>query len=222
MKRIRAPLIALIACISAVAGLRLLWRLTLPHAITPTNFGLLALDTKMVGFYIDTWGFYLAPILMAMLIIGRMAPLRLYAGFPFGVVLSICVGLMVLLLTYHWQEARFTYYVFPWFLILLCIVLAPRKRWAVGVMGVVLVVHGALVPQNYWIPQWHTIKLHARQSWIGDFIAAQSVNRGLVDCVGDCPLNNGFITQSEGYTQTMMRIYLKLLEQSGSKRETAD
>lgn len=74
-----------------------------------------------------------------------------------------------------------------------------------------LLMYSALVPQNYWIPQPRTLELNLRQSWIGDFALAKPVDRGLEHCTKDCPSNNEFIAGSEGYTQTMMGIYLHLM-----------
>jgi len=168
----------------------------------------------MLRFYKHTWGFYVLPIALMVMLLGRPALVLLRSSSVLQIALGISITLMGLLLLYHWEEARFTYYFFPWWMIFLCTFFSARNSLSIGIIVTFLLVYSALVPQNYWIPQPRTLELNLRQSWIGDFALAGPVDRGLDKCEANsnCLANNLFIAGSEGYTQTMMGIYLQLME----------
>jgi hypothetical protein len=202
--------IAIVGCL--IIGASLAWRFSIPHSITPTNFGLIRFDFEMLRFYKHTWGFYILPIALIVILLGRPTVALLRASYVLQIALGVSITMMGLLLLYHWEEARFTYYFFPWLMIFLCAFFSARNSLSVGIIVIFLLVYSALVPQNYWIPQPRTLELNLRQSWIGDFALAQSVDRGLDKCEANCLANNLFIASSEGYTQRMMGIYLQLME----------
>ena len=204
--------IGIVGCLIAVVSI--VWRISIPHAITPTNFGLISFDLEMLRFYKHTWGFYLLPIALMVMLLGKPTFALLRSSYILQIALGISVTLMGLLLLYHWEEARFTYYFFPWLMIFLCIFFSARNSLSVGIIVILLLIYSALVPQNYWIPQPRTIELNLHQTWIGDFALAGPVDRGLDKCEANsnCLANNIFIAGSEGYTQTMMGIYLQLMQ----------
>lgn len=208
---LREPLIATLILICLIMGLSHVWRSTIAHGFTPPYLSLIAFDGHMLRFYKHTWGFYLLPIALMVMLLGKPALAIFRSSYILQIALAISVTLMGLLLLYHWKEARFTYYFFPWLMIFLCALFAARNKWSAGIIVIMLLMYSALVPQNYWIPQPRTLELNLRQSWIGDFALAKPVDRGLEHCTKDCPSNNEFIAGSEGYTQTMMGIYLHLM-----------
>lgn len=206
------PVIAALTLICLIVVLSYIWRSTISHGFTPPYLSLIAFDGQMLRFYKHTWGFYVLPVGLMVVLLGRPTVALLRGSYILQIALGISVTLMGLLLLYHWEEARFTYYFFPWLMIFLCTFFSARNSLSVGIIVIFLLAYSALVPQNYWIPQPRTLELNLRQSWIGDFVLAQSVDRGLDKCEANCLANNLFIAGSEGYTQTMMGIYLQLME----------
>jgi len=208
------PVISVLILICLIAGLSYVWRSTIAHGFTPPYLSLIAFDGQMLRFYKHTWGFYVLPIALMVMLLGRPALVLLRSSSVLQIALGISITLMGLLLLYHWEEARFTYYFFPWWMIFLCTFFSARNSLSIGIIVTFLLVYSALVPQNYWIPQPRTLELNLRQSWIGDFALAGPVDRGLDKCEANsnCLANNLFIAGSEGYTQTMMGIYLQLME----------
>ena len=166
----------------------------------------------MLRFYKHTWGFYILPIALILILLGKPSMALLRTSLILQIALGISVTVMGLLLLYHWKEARFTYYFFPWLMIFLCAFFSTRNSLTTGIIVIFLLVYSALVPHNYWIPQPRTLELNLSQSWIGDFALAQPVDRGLDKCEANCLTNNLFIAGSEGYTQRMMAIYLQLMD----------
>ena len=211
-KAILAPAlsIAIIGCL--IVGVSFVWRFFIPHSITPTNFALISFDLEMLRFYKHTWGFYILPIGLVLILLGKPSLALFRSSYILQIAFVISASLMGLLMLYHWEEARFTYYFFPWLMIFSCAFFASRNNLATGIIIIFLLIYSALVPQNYWIPQSRTLELNFRQSWLGDFVLAKPVDRGLAHCVKDCPANNLFIADSEGYTQTIMGIYLQLMD----------
>ena len=212
--------IGIVGCLIAVVSI--VWRISIPHAVTPTNFGLISFDLEMLRFYKHTWGFYILPIALMVILLGRPTVALLRGSYILQIALAISVTLMGLLLLYHWEEARFTYYFFPWMMIFLCTFISARNSLSIGMIVIFLLAYSALVPQNYWIPQPRTLELNLRQSWIGDFALAGPVDRGLDKCEANCLANNLFIAGSEGYTQTMMGIYLQLMEIQRKQKNSYD
>jgi len=218
LRSLLEPIIAALTLICLIAGLSYAWRITIPHGFTPPYLSLITFDGQMLRFYKHTWGFYLLPIVLILILLGKPTFTLLKRSYILYISLAISIFLMGLLLLYHWQEARFTYYFFPWAMIFLCAFFAARNSFSVGALVIFLLIYSALVPKNYWIPKPRTLELNLRQSWIGDFVFAEPVDRGLNKCEPHCLTNNVFIAGSEGYTQTMMGIYLQLMQNQKNRK----
>jgi hypothetical protein len=178
------------------------WRSFMPHTTTPSNFELLKLDFAMLDFYINVWIFILGPFLAYIF----------YSAFTQGrnnklciksfSILGITLAFILLCLMYQWRESRFTYYFFPWFVVLFfsCFKLTNimEKTFLIGIVLLVCI----LVPANYWQPQISSAKISFNHAWFSDYFKAAPINRNILN-----QADNSFLEHSDNYVKSSISMY---------------
>jgi len=170
--------------------LKFFWVISIPHDVTPKNFGLITFNPEMLIFYKMTWGYYLTPIVI--LIIGmcfwkRVRQYLIKDTISISMIM-IALVFMGLLILYNWKDARFTYYFWPYLIILfirLSIVFLEHSRIINGVflfLAVTVILSQTLhfYPQNYTSPditKLNTTAVKKRQSFIKRFQVSGHVDR---------------------------------------------
>lgn len=170
--------------------LKFLWVTSIPHNITPKNFGLLKFNPEMISFYKMTWGYYLSPIVILIIGMCFWKKIRLYLvedTISISMIMIVMV-FMALLILYDWKDARFTYYFWPYIIILfirLSTVFLKQSRIINGVflsLAITIILSQTLhfYPQNYSSPdiaKLNTTALKKRQSFIKRFQVSGQVDR---------------------------------------------
>jgi hypothetical protein len=187
-----------------------LWRMTIPHLNTPENFTLLKFSGGMLQFYIQTWGFYFSPLLIFFIFARRYAIFSHLKNHFFLGFTAITFVFASLCFFYQWPEARFTYYLWPWVMILFFSSIRFLSIKAASLVLIPILSLIFFVPQNYWDPHWNSIKLSSAENCVSRYFTASSVNRGLNDCDGDCSVDNVFLQNSDGYVNSTVKLYLKI------------
>ena len=186
------------------------WRIFIPHVNTPENFTLLRLSGAMLPFYLRTWSFYFFPIIV-FFIIARKYLITLEIKDPSFISIGVIVIIFsALCFFYQWPEARFTYYLWPWILILFFSILRQTSKKMTGLFIFLVSALIFLSPDNYWDPNWRTVNLTVDKNWIAKFLTASSVDRGLVGCNESCLDKNNFLISSDGYVNSTVRLYLQI------------
>lgn len=170
--------------------LRYFWLETIPHNKIPDNFKLLKFNPEMLLFYKMTWGYYLSPIII--LIIGMCFWKKIRHYLVKDIIsismLMIVLVFMALLILYNWKDARFTYYFWPYLIILfirLSTVFLKQSRIINGVflsLAATIILSQTLhfYPQNYTSPdiaKLNTTAIKKRQSFIKRFHVSGHVDR---------------------------------------------
>ena len=188
-----------------------LWRNSVSYLMTPENFTLLKFTTRNIEFYKVVWPVFIwVPCLI---IIIRSA--IIYR--PFEIIHTLTIPLFItalLLMTlsffYQWQESRFTYYVWPWLLIL-SLQLISRFKSLLLFTSLALIISSFIVPKNYWEPKPKEIVLSTK-NWIQQYFSAVPIDRKLIKCEPGCPNNTWMADQNHHGTGKTLSIYLQLLD----------
>ncbi len=172
-KRAMFILIVMTSCI----GVTILWRNSIPHSSVPSQFDLLAVNLKMLPFYIEIWVLaFLVPIILiigfsnqkSLRLVLLVQQIRCYIFFS-----TIFIALA---LFYQWEDARIAYSGISFSLITLISILLvsiegrangskPRKAIDLDSFRPILVLTFALslfmAPKDYWSPKlFETRPLH--------------------------------------------------------------
>ena len=166
-----------------------LWRQTLPHLMTPDNFILLSFSLKNWSFYQLIWPLYFWPILtslaIALLLIKNK---RWLFGGPPTLYLVVLI-FATLCFFYQWKDSRFTYYFWPWALILFLSILPRLNVVLKSVLLLPFIASIFIFPLNPWHPDAQSIKLSYR-SWAYEYFTSKPINRNLNQCIPRCPINS--------------------------------
>jgi len=187
-----------------------LWRVMIPHLNTPENFTLLKFSGGMLQFYLQTWGFYFAPLFIFFILARRYSILLNFKNHYLLAITIIAILFAALCFFYQWPEARFTYYLWPWVMILFFSVIRPFSPTAASLILIPMFILIFLVPQNYWNPSWSTIKFSSTENWVSKYFTTLSVNRGFDTCEKVCSGGNAFLQNSDGYVNSTVNLYLKI------------
>lgn len=184
-----------------------LWRWVLPHATTPHNFDLLKVSTDMLGFYISTWGYYFLPFILFFFFIRRIIMVWNISSFvKFSSLLVVLVSALLCFL-YQWPDARFTYYFWPWFMILLFSSIHLETIKGVYLMPTLMLLLIVIVPSNYWAPTWQSVRFSILKNWVVDYFDASPIDRNINTCGNDCNEKNEFLNNSDPYVNSTIKIY---------------
>lgn len=198
---IKLPAAALILAGLALAGLKLLWKASMPHLFELSTFGVLGASFAMWDFYLHVWTFAFAPILPALVTgiycwLRRGRPREVQVAFATLSVLAFAI----LSFFYQWPETRFTFIYHPLVIVLVLLLLAPtssadeetttfRSRRAgdppLGAIAAAGVVASALLvvaqlgvtPSSYWSTRLDTLEWKPERSWLAIAWAGQPTNR---------------------------------------------
>lgn len=191
--------------------LTLVWRGLMQHGTTPKNFDLLRFSTDMSAFYLSTWSYYFLPLILFFLLFRSY---RVAISTTNIVILSSATMVMLLSILayfYQWPDARFTFYIWPWLMILFLSstrLTSDKGSYWIAILFLSVVV---LVPSNYWEPSWKSMRVSLTQNWVGDFFRAAPVDRKFNACkVSDCAGNNEFLNRSDAYVNSTIKLYNQL------------
>lgn len=187
-----------------------LWNWVLPHGGTPKNFELLKLSTHMLGFYISTWSYYFFPFILFFLLFRRHQTVLNATNFV--VLLSATVVLLfaVLCFFYQWREARFTYYFWPWLMILFFSGIRLKGLKNAFLLSMLMLMMAVSSPATYWDPSWRSVRFTVFHNWVGDYFSALPIDRKLNMCGDDCEGKNEFLNKSDSYVNETITIYNKI------------
>jgi len=166
-----------------------LWRQFLPHLMTPHNFLWLSFSLKNWGFYQLIWPLYFWPMLIALAIALILVKDKywLFSG-PLALYLVVLI-FATFCFFYQWKESRFTYYFWPWALVLF-LSIYPRLRGRLKTVQLTLFIVSIFIfPLNPWDPSIQNIKL-SYQNWAYQYFTSKPINRNLNQCVPRCPINS--------------------------------
>lgn len=203
-------LVAIIAVSFLFISLTALWRWALPHSTTPKNFDLLKLSAEMFGFYVNAWGYYFFPFILFFILYRRyqltIDPSNLVVASSAVIVLLFAM----LCFFYQWPEARFTYYLWPWLLILFFSSIRIQTIKGAYLISTLMLVLVVLVPANYWAPSWQSIRVSVSRNWVGNYFSASPVDRQLNACGNDCGGKNEFLKNSDPYVNSTINTLNKI------------
>ncbi len=204
-----------------------LWRSALPHATTPQNFEYLKFSTSMTEFYLSTWSYYFLPLILFFILFRNYH----VAQSTTNIVVLLSVTLILLFGTlayfYQWPDARFTFYLWPWLMILFFAGIRLNTSKASYLLSILLLIMVVLVPANYWEPSWKSIRVSISHNWVGRYFTASPTDRKLNDCKGgDCAGKNEFLNNSDGYVKSTINVYNQLrkshiIDSNIAKKEAA-
>ena len=174
------------------AAILYIWLQIMPHNGTPmqiTQLQVLKLSLNMLDFYTNTWIFGFGPLLIVCVcaLICTKDRIKILSNFDNLYILVVILLFSVLVFTYQWPEARFSFLYQSFVFILTCILLQTSLRTtAVGRYASVGVALGALcailagvllVPDNYWQPRVGQTRIDFRHSWLGAPITQSAYDR---------------------------------------------
>lgn len=140
--------------------LRQLWYELITHNSSPNQLALISINFNNLNFYLNTWGWLLAPVLISStiyLIITKKSNLNLNSFTLYIFTLTLLYALSIFF--YNWQESRFSYFLVGIFYICLAILVESEKRkWltnllAFMVISLALIFGSIFTPTNKWAPQ---------------------------------------------------------------------
>jgi len=184
------------------------WRYSIPHTMTPTNFGYLQFNFNMLPFYINTWGIYFITIIPVLLLYSTKSNRQKNKNELTIPTLLTIIILASLCLIYQWPESRFTYAFWPWILIFFSCTLnyTPSRARITTLVATVLLVL-ACNPKSYWVPEFNQISLNPSQNWLISYFRGHSIDRELTECGDiDCS-NNNFFSHSDNYVKSSIKMY---------------
>ena len=214
------------AMLISVAGyivITWVWRQSVPHIKTPENFSLIHLSVAMGPYYLQTWGFYLAPPLATIFLLlawkkissqRQVAISGLVINYLDPLILAISISLLAvfgaLCFFYQWPDARFTYYFWPWLLISILVLMNGQKLIAFEALAGVMLLMVFMVPSDYWAPQWHSAQFLPRYQWISEYAVTPKAARNIQSCQPNCPEAILQITQ-DPYINSVLNVYVRAL-----------
>lgn len=187
----------------------LLWRWAIPHRGTPLNFGLLELNTHMFGFYLRTWGYYFLPFILFFAIF-RKFKIVWNSGLVTLSAAAIVLLFALLCLSYQWQEARFTYYFWPWLMIVLFAVIRLSSIDGARLMPELMLLLVFVVPSNYWNPSFRQMWISPVDHWAGAYFQSVPTDRKLNSCGTDCNGKNEFLNNAGPYVNSTIGTYNRI------------
>ena len=204
-----------------------LWRSVLPHVTTPQNFDLLKFSTNMTGFYLSTWSYYFLPLILFFILFRSYHVAQ--STMSIVVLLSVTLVLLfgALAYFYQWPDARFTFYLWPWLIILFFGIIRLNTNKASYLIAILMLIVVVLVPANYWEPSWKSIRVSISHNWVGGYFTASPTDRKLNDCKGgDCAGKNEFLNNSDVYVNSTINVYNQLrkshvIDSNIAKKEAA-
>lgn len=185
----------------------LLWRWIMPHETTPKNFELLKVSTAMFGFYARTWGYYFIPLMIFFIIFRRLKTAWHTSRFIISSSTIVVIFFALLCLFYQWPEARFTYFFWPWLMILMFSSIRLDSVKGAYLIPILMLLLVALVPNNYWSPSWQSMRVSVLDNWVGEYFMSSPIDRKLNACVGECMKKNEFLIKSDPYVNATITIY---------------
>jgi len=189
------------------------WRHILNHDSTPQNFELLKLGFGMLGFYLNTWGYYFMPFAISFFAIKchNNKPIKTQFVLLSSAAVTFILGFMCFI--YQWPESRFTYYFWPWALIAFFLLMKPVDEGKASVLlGALMLFMTFLSPDSPWQPSLKSLSFNYHKPWVMSYFRSQSVDRGLINCdTANCE-GNEFLSNSDQYIKSVININLRLKE----------
>jgi len=190
------------------------WRWSIPHLGTPINFELLKVSMGMLHFYEKTWGFFIIPLLLVFILFSKQGILR-SAHKPFlFLFLFITIIFAFLAFFYQQYDSRFTFLLYPWLLIFLCLLTNINAQWRLFGIALTLFFLSGISPKDYWLPSWRNASISLLQNWIGNYFLypiSPKSDKGFSNCSQDCIQDNFFIQHSNNYVRDTLILYQKLV-----------
>lgn len=178
------------------------WRSFMPHNTTPSNFELLRLDITMLDFYINVWIFIFGPFLAYIFYSAFIQGRNNKIGVKLFIIICITLSFISLCFMYQWKESRFTYYFFPWFVILFVSIFRITNLIEKSFLITIVLLMCIIVPINYWQPQISTAKISPKNSWFSDYLNAVPINRNILN-----QSDNQFLKQADDYVKSSIHMY---------------
>ena len=189
------------------------WRYILKHDSTPQYFEFLKLGFGMLGFYLNTWGYYFMPFVIFFFVIKCHNRKRVKKQFVLlsSAAVTFILGFMCFI--YQWPEARFTYYFWPWALIAFFLLFKPVDEGKASLLLVMLMLFMTfLSSDNPWQPSLKKLSFSYHKNWVVSYFESQSVDRGLINCDTPNCEGNEFLSNSDQYIKSVININLRLKE----------
>lgn len=187
-----------------------LWRTLLPHASTPQNFALLRFSVDMFYYYLSTWSYYFSPLILFYFICCSYEFSAISAK---GILISLVIVTFLfstLAFFYQWPDARFTFYILPWLMILFFSITrltSARGSYLIAILTFFLIF---LVPESYWSPTWASVHGSVKRNWVSDYFLALPVDRKLHSCGNSCLDDNEFLKNSDYYVNSTISTLYKI------------
>jgi hypothetical protein len=190
-----------------------LWLRAMPHQSTPNTFLLLKLSMEMFDFYKNIWICFFWPfIFFALIYIRNNTEFFLKNSIIFSA-LMVVIFFGVLSFFYQWPESRYTFYLWPWFLLFFFAKVNIPNLRSVIVLSALLIINFSMAPANYWQPTWASTSFNIHNIWIVQFFAADSVDRKISCTTEECLRDNLFLSQSNPYINSSVKLMHKLLNE---------
>jgi hypothetical protein len=197
------------------------WAAIVPHATTPTQFGLLELGFGMAGFYASVWPIAYAPFLPVVVLVG-VAILRRTMKVDLLRLSLLCstAAFAALSFIYQWEESRLTFVYWP----IVCLTLAAwcglnehdfqKDESSRGLLtsSVLALAVGVLVtPGDYWHPDVRKLRIAPGSTWLASILSDGPQDRlflqtqcgGMANVCGRAHIE----PQASPYRQQMMEEY---------------
>lgn len=209
--------VSLIVFISSILYILLIksWFNFIPHKITPANFSLLQINFNMLGFYINTWGYYFLPFIpLSYLLIKRLFNDK-FNLLTTALALIIFVY-MLLSFFYQWPESRFTFLFWP-YLVTFSFIFVNRidhlkyKKAFYFAFFIIIIQAFFTSVENEWQPKFK--ELRYSDGIFARYFKTPLVNRFTKHCCtsNDKCCDQYLITEPHSpYVQATMEVYLKL------------
>jgi hypothetical protein len=203
-------LLVAVASIGLYVLLTYLWRNIIPHVVTPDYFSLLEFSSEMFPFYLNTWSYFFLPFILFFIFSSRNVFIIDWKNINLLAIGFINITLFFLIFIYQWPESRFTFYIWPWFMLLFTAILYfPKKYFGKYFLIGSIFLMVFLAPINYWAPKFFDLELSFKKSWVYSYFQAASVDRRIAQCTADCR-GNIFLNNSDAYVNSVIKTYLEL------------
>lgn len=148
--------------IGLIAGilLRQLWYKFIDHASTPNQLSLIDFNLANFNFYVNTWGWLIAPLLFLYLIFYLfLKKIKIRKNLFSNFIISLTLVYSAAIFFYDWQESRFSYFLVGILFICFSIIVSGENRkpmlntLGVASISIALIFGSVYTPENKWAPK---------------------------------------------------------------------
>jgi len=125
--------------------------------------------------------------------------------------LNFCIAITFFTLTllcffYQWPESRFSFYIWPWFLVLFFLVVKAQGKRSIIFISILMTLNLLFSPSSYWAPNLGSLTFNLDKIWLVGFIHAMPTDRKLNCDVQHCIEGNEFFKNSDEYQKGSLKL----------------